>query len=257
MSDFTAKGLVNYILDIYNNKKTLYMWGGIMRPISYSYISQLAKMYPSQYPAARQKTLKTASSMDYFGVDCVGLIKSYYWSGVGSPKYSGATDYNAGMMYNAAKVKGKLADLPERSGLILYSKTNPHVGVYIGSGLVIESTLGSRGDGVSKSKLQAFGWEYWFECPCIDYSGSVPGTVTAEVEAPTVYSIGDKVKITGKYADSSISPLALHSSAIGMERYITKICSGSNFPFQLGVYPGDTSSKNTTGFAAVTSIIKE
>lgn len=180
---------------------TKYMWGGILRQITIPYINMIRKNwgnYPgSGYTDKRWEELKSYVGKDYYGCDCVGLIKSYYWSGkenggTGSPKYGavGFPDINAGIMYANAKVKGPISSLPEIPGLIVYCKTHPHVGVYIGNGWVIESTLGARGDGVVKTKLSAFKWEYWFECPYIEYKK----TVAQEKEVSTI-KVGDKVKI--------------------------------------------------------------
>lgn len=201
---YTNKGLVNHAKKALADK-TKYMWGGIYRPITDTYVNQLAAMYPTQYSAARQKALKALPD-GYYGVDCVGLIKSYYWSGYanggkGSPKYKGSTDVNAHGMYAKAKVKGAISTIPEIPGLIVYSKTHPHVGVYIGNGYVIESTLGSRGDGVVKTKLKAWsGWEYWFECPYIDYE--------EETSKTTKLKVGDTVRVIGGAPDYKGKPLA-------------------------------------------------
>ncbi len=176
---YTNTGLVAHAKNALADK-TKYMWGGIYRPITDAYVEQLAKMYPEQYTAARKQMLKTLPD-GYYGIDCVGLIKSYYWGGKGSKGYKGATDVNAHGMYNAAKIKGKIDTLPEQPGLVLYCKSRPHVGIYIGNGEVIESTLSSRGDGVTKSKLKDFGWEYWCQCPYIaaDNAPEVRYTITA------------------------------------------------------------------------------
>ena len=158
--------------------KTKYMWGGILRLITNAYIDQLSGIpaYKAQYPPARVAELRSCVGKEYYGVDCVGLIKSYYWSGkpnggTGSPNYGvpGFPDVNANVMFDAARVKGDIKTLPETPGVIVYCKSSPHVGVYIGDGWVIESTYSSRGDGVVKTKLSAFKWEYWFQCPYIDY----------------------------------------------------------------------------------------
>jgi len=178
---------------------TKYMWGGILRLIDTNYYNQLHDYwgnYPgSGYTDKRWAELKSLIGKNYYGCDCVGLIKSYYWSGkddggTGSPNYAktGYPDVNANLMYNAAKVKGSIASLPEVPGVIVYCKTHPHVGVYIGNGEVIESTLGSRGDGVVKTKLSAFKWEYWFECPYIDY-------IKTAAQTKVTINVGDKVKI--------------------------------------------------------------
>lgn len=178
---YTAEGLVKHAEKALT-LKTKYMWGGILRPIEQQY-ETLQRYYGNQsgtgYNAVRWNDLKALFGKGYYGVDCVGLIKSYYWSGkaaggTGSPKYgaAGFPDVNAGTMYNRALKKGRISTLPERPGVIVYCRTHPHVGVYIGNGWVIESTLGCRGDGVVKTKLSAFAWEYWFECPYIEYSSS-------------------------------------------------------------------------------------
>lgn len=164
---------------------TKYMWGGILRLITPQYIEQLRSMYGTLqgtgYTASRYKELYSLCGKDYYGVDCVGLIKSYYWSGntnggTGSPKYgaAGYPDVNANMMFNRAKVKGKIDTLPERKGIIVISRKNGnHVGIYIGDGYTIESTLGKRGDGVVKHKLDKTFWDNWFECPYIEYRKDV------------------------------------------------------------------------------------
>lgn len=176
MSIYTNTGLVKHAEKALA-LKTKYMWGGILRPIEQQY-DMLFKMYGNKpgtgYTTQRWNELAKLKNKGVFGVDCVGLIKSYYWSGkpdggIGSPKYNGNTDVNAGYMYSLAKNKGRIGTMPEIPGLIVYSKTHPHVGVYIGSGCTIESTLGSRGDGVVKHKLDSF-WEYWFQCPYIEYA---------------------------------------------------------------------------------------
>lgn len=178
---FTNTGLVAHCQKALSDK-TMYMWGGIYRPITENYIAALAKMYPKQYTAERKAQLMSAVGKAYSGIDCVGIIKSYYWGGKGSKYYNAATDVNATGMFEHAKLKGTIAKLPEQAGLILYCKSNVHVGVYIGNGEVIESTLSRRGDGVVKTRLSDFAWEYWCQCPYITADNVPPEAyrVTAE-----------------------------------------------------------------------------
>lgn len=193
---YTNVGLVKHA-KLALSLNTKYMWGGILRLIDNNYISQLKKNWGnlpgSGYTDTRWKELSTYVGKNYYGCDCVGLIKSYPWSGkedggVGSKFYAknGCPDVNANLMYNSAKVKGPISTLPEIPGIIVYCKSSPHVGIYIGDGLVIESTYSSRGDGVVKTKLNAFKWEYWFECPYITY---------IKPEIKVKFSVGDSVKI--------------------------------------------------------------
>ena len=186
MGIYTNTGLVKHA-QMALSLKTKYMWGGVLRPITDAYIKMLRGIYGinsnTGYTEARYKELASYAGKGYYGCDCVGLVKSYYWSGkadggTGSPNYgqAGYPDVNAGYMYQQAKNKGTIKTMPEIPGLIVYSKTHPHVGIYIGNGYTIESTLGSRGDGVVKRKLDSF-WEYWFECPYIEYKKATPTTV--------------------------------------------------------------------------------
>lgn len=160
--------------------KTIYMWGGILRLVEKQY-ALLQKIYGNTagtgYTSARWNKLRQLFGKEVYGVDCVGLIKSYYWSGkqdggTGSPYYGCSgypPDAKAGDMYNAATEKGPISTIPEIPGIIVYCKSRPHVGIYIGNGEVIESTISNRGDGVIKTKLSDFKWEFWFKCPYITY----------------------------------------------------------------------------------------
>lgn len=70
------------------------------------------------------------------------------------------------------------------------------------------------------------------------------------------FNVGDRVVITGGYASSATSGSAPNTKMKGATRYITKIHSGANYPYQLGANPGDISGGNTTGFASKNSIRK-
>lgn len=210
MAKYTNLGLVNHA-KMALGLKTKYMWGGILRTIEKQY-DMLKSIYGTKpgtgYTDARWQELASLKNQGWYGVDCVGLVKSYYWSGkanggVGSPEYCSDAypDVPATTMYNKAKKKGAIKTMPETPGLIVYSKSHPHVGIYIGNGETIESTLGSRGDGVVKRKLDNF-WEYWFECPYISYVKPTQPKPTT-----TTFKVGDKVKVkkTATYYAGSAS----------------------------------------------------
>ena len=193
--NYTNEGLVKHA-EAALKLKTKYMWGGVLRSITQGYIKTLRGIYgvdaAKGYTESRYKELAGFAGKGYYGSDCVGLIKSYYWSGredggTGSPNYGakGFPDVNAGMMYSAAKVKGPISTLPERAGLVLHCKTHPHVGIYVGNGEVIECTLSKRGDGVVRTKLKDFTWEYWLECPYIGYE-KAEETIEARLAFPAV-----------------------------------------------------------------------
>lgn len=159
------RGLVKHVEECYK-MPTIYMWGGIMRTVTQYYINQLSSMYPNQYTTSRKKTLQSVIAKSY-GCDCVGLIKSYWWGGIGSPNYDVKTDIAAGGFYERAQVIGDINSIPEIPGLVVYM--DGHVGVYVGNGKVIECTWGVYGDGVVKTNLKGRGWKYWLKAPYIDY----------------------------------------------------------------------------------------
>ena len=142
-------GLIAYCRNMCYNEKTLYMWGGLMNAITEYFINYKAKQYPSRYTESRKETLRKYINKAY-GCDCAGLIKSYYFGGVGSPGYEASKDLNASGMFNKASEKGPISTLPETVGIGLYQPGQ--VGVYAGNGIAYECTLGSNGDGVVKTK---------------------------------------------------------------------------------------------------------
>ena len=169
MGEFTAKGLVEYCKQALG-WKTVYMWGGLMKTVTQAFIDYKKKQYPKYYSEARVKQLQTKIG-NYYGCDCVGLIKSYLFGGINSPKYKSKWDTNTRGMYSVSKTKGTIETLPEIQGLILYMKG--HVGVYIGNGECIECTLGKYGDGVVKTKVAGRGWTHWLQLPWLDYNDGV------------------------------------------------------------------------------------
>ena len=169
MSEFTAKGLVEYCKQALG-WKTVYMWGGLMKTVTQAFIDYKKKQYPKYYSEARVKQLQTKIG-NYYGCDCVGLIKSYLFGGINSPKYKSKWDTNTRGMYSVSKTKGTIETLPEIPGLILYMKG--HVGVYIGNGECIECTLGKYGDGVVKTKVAGRGWTHWLQLPWLDYNDGI------------------------------------------------------------------------------------
>ena len=185
MVELTNKGLVQHAKQMLM-LPTSYMWGTLARKIDSGTIDWCKKTYPSMYSAERVAYLKRQIGKRY-GCDCVGLIKSYYFGGVGSPKYTANRDYNTNAIYGAAPKKGPLSSLPEVPGTCLYMRG--HVGIYIGEGWCIECTLGNYGDGVVKTRVAGRGWTNWFYCPFIEYPSNFTDALAS------TFQKGDKVKV--------------------------------------------------------------
>lgn len=223
---YTNSGLVKHCKEALK-LSTVYMWGGLFREVTKGYIDQLSGIrgYEAQYPPDRVARLNSLIGKGYYGCDCVGLVKSYYFGGFGTANnakgYSGKLDYGVGTMYSAAKVKGKTASFPKAAGALVMTSDFGHVGVYIGNNEVIECTLSRFGDGVVKTAFGDRSWAWWCQCPCIEDDtgvtkgssdsgavGCIAGRTNAPVNVRAAASIsgeivdklpkGAEVKLTGK-----------------------------------------------------------
>jgi cell wall-associated NlpC family hydrolase len=208
---YTNSGLVKHCKEALK-LKTVYMWGGLFREVTKDYINLLSgiKGYQSQYPAARKAHLNGLIGKGYYGCDCVGLVKSYYFGGFGlkanAPGYSKHKnwDYNVGTMYNAAKFKGKISSMPKKEGVLVMTSDFGHVGVYVGNGEVVECTLSKFGDGVVKTKFTDRSWAYWCQCPVIvddtgvtkSNTGTNASYVSGKTNAPV--NVRETAGISGK-----------------------------------------------------------
>lgn len=220
MSIYTNEGLVKHVKTALA-LKTKYMWAGTLNPITDSYITQKVNQCKnsgvsasrSGYTEARIKQLRSLANRGYYGVDCVCLVKSYLWGGVGCPNYQSKYDLPAGSMYDLATVKGSIDTLPECPGLIVISrKHGNHVGVYIGNGETIESTLGSRGDGVVKHKLDKTFWTDWFQCSFIEYKQTVDTPKTSLKNVTLAYNA--TIRRTSKYKSESLGVLTAGTKCV-------------------------------------------
>ncbi|MBQ8568442.1 MAG: C40 family peptidase [Oscillospiraceae bacterium] len=153
--------------------------------------------------------------------DCVGLIKGYLWSdsAVSAPKYNGAQDHTADDYRARCKEKGSIDTMPDIPGVLVFS--SGHVGVYIGSGYVIEA----RGHeyGVVKTKLKNRPWKWWGKCPYIDYEDGIKkyrltvknGTWNVRSGVGTAYGIVSVVKDGQEFSSSKTAGGWYYIDSIG------------------------------------------
>ena len=139
-STFTKKAL-----DIANNYKTSYIWGGLGRPITDANLRDAIAQYSvnSSY-AERARRFLGQSKAFYF--DCVGLIKCILWGWNGDASKSrggavyasnGVPDTSAdGMIAMCTGVSTNFGGVVP--GEVVWCKG--HIGIYIGDGLAVECT---------------------------------------------------------------------------------------------------------------------
>lgn len=203
------------------NSNTVYasgMWGQILTNEN---VVAKAKQYPSLYAPSKVSQLKTYVGKQYFGFDCVCLIKAVLWGWNGSTtaenggaKYgsNGVPDIGTETILNkCSKVSGDFTNIVP--GALVWKRG--HVGVYIGNGQVIECTA-SWTKRVLQSALKNNGvkgqyeraWAKWGLLPYVDYSDQTQTKPAAPAPAPkpvtpkpapaqktTNFKNGDKVKL--------------------------------------------------------------
>lgn len=219
----TAKGLVEYAKAQLGRP---YWYGTFGQKASKELYDQKKKQYPNYYTTPYNGATAKVH-------DCVGLIKGYLWcdnANDTTPVYDPAQDKSANGMLTACKTKGEMATMPEVPGLLVFY--DGHVGVYIGSGVVIEAR--GRKYGVVKTKLTARPWKSWGYCPYITYEAPEQKTVSIElpalkkgakgatVKAMQILLMGYGYNLGGYGADSSFGgatekALKAYQSANGLE----------------------------------------
>lgn len=141
----TAAELVARCKDVAENYKTLYVMGAFGAPLNEKNKARYCNNHKYNRKATRQKMIMAADS-DTFGFDCVNLIKGLMWGWCGdtSKTYGGAAyntnnvpDTNAdGMIMLCSDVSKDFSNI--QIGEAVWK--SGHIGVYIGGGLVVEST---------------------------------------------------------------------------------------------------------------------
>lgn len=255
--NYTNIGLVEHVKKCLG-MPNIYMWGTMMNLITEDLINRKAKQYPSKYTDERKAILKEKINNAY-GCDCVGLIKSYYWGGIDSPKYNSKNDYNTSSMYKAASIKGALSGIPEVPGVCVYQEG--HVGVYIGNGEVIECTKSAYGDGIIKTSLNNRGWTNYFYCSEIEYIENTPEETNPDSEtSATEINLNDIVWFKGgAHYVSSDATTAAGTPSAGWAKVTNRALKNAH-PYHLihtdsasnvyGWVDADTISKDGAGEAS-------
>lgn len=161
-----AKDLVSYVKEKAAKDKTIYVLGAFGNNFTSAFLEQ--KCNQLTWNQENRGFLSGYVDKGYQAFDCVGLIKAFLWDDDPS-NYKASEDENEVMMYDRAKVKGMIASMPERPGILVFMPG--HVGVYIGNSYVVECTpnMPLGGWGVLKTKFAGRGWTKWAEYARISY----------------------------------------------------------------------------------------
>lgn len=182
------------------NMNTVYMWGCFGQKVTESVISAKAKQYPSWYTPARQSKFRNLIGKNYYGFDCVCLIKGILW-GFPNTKYAtnGVPDIGADTMINRCN------NISTDFGNIIPGEAvwlGGHIGVYIGNGQVVECTPIWK-DGVQITQLSQRKWLKHGKLPYIEYVANnientqvTSGNVYVVVKGDTLTKIANQFGTT-------------------------------------------------------------
>lgn len=152
--------------------------------------SDLVKWAEEQYKKKNRYKVGGIGRYDADGTrqfDCCGLFKCFMWHDyhTKNASYYGKTqkDLSCEGLLSEAKEKGDISTIPEIPGVLVYMKG--HMGIYIGNGKVIESTVAKfdgkkgriyktyfKGDGKNCDGKRAT-WTKWFKSPYLTYENEV------------------------------------------------------------------------------------
>lgn len=136
---------VEKLKDVEANYKTLYVMGCFGAPMTASNKARYCSNHSYNKKPARTKMIQEASAST-FGFDCVCLIKGilWGWNGNKTRTYGGATYASNGVPdIGADRMISKCSDISYDFDKIEIGEAvwiSGHIGVYIGDGLVIESS---------------------------------------------------------------------------------------------------------------------
>lgn len=209
---------INKAKDILEHR-TLYVMGCFGAPLTTKAVKErYIKAYAYNQSAKRTKLIMAAKP-DVFGFDCVGLIKGILWGWTGSKATYGGAKYKANNVPDIGadamiKVcKDVSTDFSKIvSGEAVWKKG--HIGIYIGDGLVIESSP-AWDDGVqvtcigTKKGYNSRVWTKHGKLPYIEYKAEnkpvqsySKGSEIILNKCPVYYASGDKkaaMYLSGKF----------------------------------------------------------
>ena len=186
--------LIQKLKNVVNNYNTIYMWGCFGQPVTESIIASKSKQYPEWYSSSRQKKFRNLIGKNYFGFDCVCLIKGilWGWNGDASKSHGGAQYSTNGVPdIGADTMINKCNNISTDFNNIIPGEAvwlSGHIGVYIGDGQVIECTPAWK-DGVQVTSLSQRKWVKHGKLPYIEYTVNKAPEIT-----PTVGNIYTVVK---------------------------------------------------------------
>lgn len=245
-----VNNFVSKLYEIATTTITVYAWGMFGSPITKTIVTGKARQYPSWYTDTRLKGVFTplyGRNPPAWGFDCIGLIKGVLWGWEGdtSKSYGGATYASNGVPdVSADTMISRCSDVSADFNNISigeYLWMKGHCGIYIGDGLVVESSPKWR-NGVQITDLKARKWLKHGKLPWVEYSvKEVKNTVSIELTVLQKGSKGKQVKtlqrllnafghnldVDGSFGSLTQSALKAYQKTYGLE--VDGICGSQSW----------------------------
>jgi len=264
MAKMTAKTLVEKVVDIAKNYKTLYVMGCFGAPMTGGNVTRYCTNHSYNKQAARTAMIKAAANQDppVYGFDCCNLIKGVLWGWCGDPAktYGGAVyksndvpDLGADTMIKyCTKVTTDFSSITVGEAVWC----SGHIGVYIGDGLAVECTprwknnvqITAVANMGSKAGYNARTWTKHGIMPWVDYTGaqtdgkqpgaSQPASGGNAAQRPAV---GDVVTFKGTKHYVSSNSTNGKTCKPGKAR-VTSLANSGRHPIHLIAVPGGGSN---------------
>lgn len=197
----TNIGLLENTIKCFKNSN-YYIYGTYGQKLTSSLVEAKIKQYPAFYRnSTRINNARNAVGKYKYAYDCVGLIKAYLFGGFGNVKYNSKYDLSANGMYNACKEKGKISNIPNIKGLLVWR--DGHIGVYDGKKFTYECTVSGGTFRIIRTIAKTRGWTNWGKCPYITYISETQKTKSV---VDLAYDV-----IAGKYGTGDARKKALGS----------------------------------------------
>lgn len=163
----TNIGLLENTIKCYKNSN-YYIYGTYGQKLTLALVNSKIKQYPKFYRTqSRINNARNAVGRYKYAYDCVGLIKDYLFGGFGNAKYNSKYDLSANGMYNKCTEKGKIKNIPNIKGLLVWM--DGHIGVYDGEKYTYECTVSGGTFRIIKTVAKTRGWTNWGKCAYIKY----------------------------------------------------------------------------------------
>lgn len=216
----TPQGLANYAVNAYNVGYG-YAKGYYGQIITQDNLNMYSDLYPEYYTDEMKSALQAYIGQEARFADCIGLVKGYFWYNSTDiyPNFSIFPDTSAEDLFRTASKKGDISTLPEIPGIILYDRNTPHIGIYVGNGMVVDDRTFTQG--TMYTSVSQYTWTNWIMLDQMDYSAYDTSTEnTGKLFERQINTINDLTAFLPSDIQATLVVVLIFIFALGIARII-------------------------------------